>query len=454
MAVWNTINYSGLSNYRIDAEYYKADVLEKDTLLRKVNTLKLNLLADVNGGKRLPKGEVFSMSGIPYVRVVDIQDSFISDEKIAFINNKVWKKISKYDIKETDVLVTIVGNTVGLTGLLNKNLGVANFTENCARIRDAKISPYYLLAFFNSKYGQNQVIREKVGTSQPKLSLDRLRNFRIYVPEEKLLNEIRDYVELASEKCLLSQSLYHQAEEILSKELKLDQLNLDSPKCYTANYSEVVANGRCDGEYYQPKYKKLMTHISQFQCMCLGKLCEFTKGFEIGSNAYKENGKLFMRVSNITEKGIQTGNSDKHLSDYDYHKLKSYHINEGDILCTKDGTIAMCYVIDEKIQGIFSSGIVRLSLKEDIPSEYLALVINSIFGKMQANRDCSGALITHWKIREIKKVLIPIISDSVMHTINDLVSQSKIAKQQSKSLLAKAKTRVEELIEQEANKNK
>ena len=111
-------------------------------------------------------------------------------------------------------------------------------------------------------------------------------------------------------------------------------------------------------------------------------------------------------------------------------------------------------MIDEEIEGIFSSGIVKLSLNEEIPTEYLAIVINSVFGKMQANRDCSGALITHWKIGEMKKIQIPIIASTSMNTIADYVIQSKAAKRQSKQLLAQAKRRVEEMIEQEANKNK
>ena len=60
MAEWTTISLSKISTYRLDAEYYKAEQLYNDTILKKCNTEKLFCLANVNGGKRLPKGESFS----------------------------------------------------------------------------------------------------------------------------------------------------------------------------------------------------------------------------------------------------------------------------------------------------------------------------------------------------------------------------------------------------------
>ena len=85
-----------------------------------------------------------------------------------------------------------------------------------------------------------------------------------------------------------------------------------------------------------------------------------------------------------------------------------------------------------------------------IPREYIALVVNSKICQMQANRDCSGALITHWKLEQIRKMKIPLLNQSVMEKLADLVICSKNARKQSKELLETAKRRIEELIEETA----
>ena len=457
MAVWNTINLSSLENFKdFSSEYYQKDHIQKSELIRRIGTVKVGKIAYITDGEH--GSPCWSdTSGIKYITAEFIKENYIEQGQFRQISEEQDRRNIRARLQSGDILIYSVGAYAGLAAVAEPHLFPANIPRSVAIIRINKkneLKSEYVATFLNSIFGKFQTLRLRAGNSQPVLALDKIKQLEIPIIEEKYQKEIQNYYQQAYKARILSQSLYHQAEELLAKELQLDQLKLSNKKWYTTRYCEVVGNGRCDGEYYQPKYKQLMEHLSKFKCKALGSLCDFNKGFEIGSSSYKDHGKLFMRVSNISENGIHLGNSDKYLSDFDFHRLKLFQIEKGDVLCTKDGTIAMCYVIDEEIEGIFSSGIVKLSLNEEIPTEYLAIVINSVFGKMQANRDCSGALITHWKIGEMKKIQIPIIASTSMNTIADYVIQSKAAKRQSKQLLAQAKHRVEELIEQEANKYK
>lgn len=457
MAVWSSINMSyGLANKRLDAERYKPQYLKNEKFLSSIKFEYLKkYISDISGGAT-PKGAKYPNNGIRFVRVQNIRDNFFDLSDVVYIDETVHNgQLFRSQIQESDVLLTITGVSYGNSSTAYKEMLPANINQHSVRIAlKSGLLPEVLSTFFCCKYGRLQSDSKVTGDTRPALTYPEIGNYIIPIFDMDNQVEIQRLVKESLQQRLLSHSLYHQAEELLAKELQLDQLKLSNKKWYTTRYCEVVGNGRCDGEYYQPKYKQLMEHLSKFKCKALGSLCDFNKGFEIGSSSYKDHGKLFMRVSNISENGIHLGNSDKYLSDFDFHRLKLFQIEKGDVLCTKDGTIAMCYVIDEEIEGIFSSGIVKLSLNEEIPTEYLAIVINSVFGKMQANRDCSGALITHWKIGEMKKIQIPIIASTSMNTIADYVIQSKAAKRQSKQLLAQAKHRVEELIEQEANKYK
>jgi hypothetical protein len=82
------------------------------------------------------------------------------------------------------------------------------------------------------------------------------------------------------------------------------------------------------------------------------------------------------------------------------------------------------------------------------PNEYLALAISSRSCRMQIDRECSGALILHWKPVSIRKLRIPILAEAVMYKIATLVTEAKLARRKSNDLLDQAKARVEQLIEE------
>ena len=181
----------------------------------------------------------------------------------------------------------------------------------------------------------------------------------------------------------------------------------------------------------------------------MGKLVTLKKGFEPGSEKYQEEGKLFIRVSSLSKNGIENKDQ-KYLSDELYQKLKpDYEPEVGEILLTKDATPGIAYVVKELVEGIISGGILRLKLKGDIEPEYLALCINSMIGRMQAERDVGGSVILHWKPEQIKNILVPVLPKSTQQKIAELVQKSHEARRKSKELLEEAKRKVEEMIEKE-----
>ncbi|MGC9061144.1 MAG: restriction endonuclease subunit S, partial [Thermoplasmata archaeon] len=120
----------------------------------------------------------------------------------------------------------------------------------------------------------------------------------------------------------------------------------------------------------------------------------------------------------------------------------------GDFLLTKDATSGIAYVVKEQIEGIISSGILKLQINEsEINKEYLALCINSLIGKMQVERDGGGSVILHWKPEQVKRLKIPILPLSTQQKIASLVQQSHEARKKAKELLEIAKKAVEIAIE-------
>lgn len=206
---------------------------------------------------------------------------------------------------------------------------------------------------------------------------------------------------------------------------------------------------RIDADYFQIPFRQIEAQLDKYSPVQLHTLVDLKKGIEVGSAAYQTNGCPFIRVSNIKEMGIEVGGSDKYVSPERFAKLKSYRPQIGELLLTKDGSPGIALSLDEQCDGITSGGVVRLQPKgKGIPNEYLALVINSQACRMQVERECSGAVILHWKPSSIRKLRIPILAAPVMQRIAALVIDAKRTRRKSGELIEQAKKRVEQLIEE------
>lgn len=443
---------------RIDAEFFHPKYELLDNVLAKItNKSKFGQLS-----KFVKKG-IFDISpkkyrdeGIPLIRTTQIKTPISNSDNLIYIELKEHQKNhSKTELLKGDIVFTKIGAGIGDVAILNSNYPFYNFSQNVAgaSINREKINPYYLIAFLISNYGKDQILRYMMPSGQGKLELKDIKKILIF-RDEKNEESISELIYASEKNINLSLKLYQQANDLLKQALGLDKISFESTNSYIANFSEVINNNRSDADFYQTKFKQLALHINTLNTVYLGSICSFLKGFEVGTPAYTDFGPTFIRVSNLTKDGFSFGNSDKYISEETFKNLKKYQPKIGDILLTKDGTIGTCNVVDEEVQGIISSGIMNLTLNDtNIPKEYLALVINSQICQMQADRDCSGALITHWKPEQIRKLKIPILEKETMLKLAELVSNSKIARKQSKDLLTQAKNRVEQLIEEAANKN-
>ena len=96
---------------------------------------------------------------------------------------------------------------------------------------------------------------------------------------------------------------------------------------------------------------------------------------------------------------------------------------------------------------ITSSAILHMDIKDKrVLPDYLALVLNSVAVKMQAEKDAGGSIINHWKKSEIENVIIPIIAKEKQEQISKLLIESETLRNESKSILEKAVKSVEAAI--------
>lgn len=146
--------------------------------------VRLGSLADVKGGKRLPKGTTFSenITKHPYIRVTDFNDIGVSLEGLKYIDEDVYEKISRYTISSDDIYVSIAGS-IGKVGIIPSCIDGANLTENAAKITNIKgINQKNLCLFLKSEFAQYQMQSATIATTQAKLALFRIESLTLPLP--------------------------------------------------------------------------------------------------------------------------------------------------------------------------------------------------------------------------------------------------------------------------------
>lgn len=153
----------------------------------KTREVKLGEVANVKGGKRIPKGIglINIPNGHPYIRVRDLNNKRLLelDNSYEYVDNETQKVISKYTVKTGDVVLSIVG-TIGLVAIVGRTLDGANLTENCVKLSSFHgVNRDFLYYYLRSDCGQQEIRCGTVGAVQAKLPIKNIQNIAINLPD-------------------------------------------------------------------------------------------------------------------------------------------------------------------------------------------------------------------------------------------------------------------------------
>lgn len=455
---------------RIDSEYFKKEYLENEKKLKNLSIKcdKLeNFISKMTGGAT-PLGADYPESGIPFLRVQNIMQNYFNLNDIVYISKYDDEALKRSRLKFNDMLFTITG-AYGKAAVVENDLVGANINQHSVKIETKDINPYFLATFLNSEYGQLQCNKKVVGVTRPALDYQTIKTFLIPIFPQSFQQEIQDLVKDSHKALEQSKVLYKEAQNELLNALdftyieasaktlndKISEQNIEakflhlnlSIRALSQSYGK---SARLDSEYYQRKYDENETIIKRAGYVKLGDLVSIQKSIEPGSEAYQsqsENGIEFVRVANLTKFGISK--SDIYLNKTEFSdNLAKLSPKKDTILLSKDGSIGISYCVMQDLPCITSGAILHLHIKDKgvMLPQVLSLILNSDITKLQAERDAGGSIIAHWKIDEIKNVLIPKISQRVQENIADKITQSFALRKQSKDLLESAKAKVESAV--------
>ena len=449
----SVINCSKVERFRIDADFYSQKFLHNENQIKKMQTYPLSELCIIKSGTTPKDRDDELREGVVLLKTTDIRNkSLASGTSYYYISEKLAEKMKSTQLQKGDVLMNIVGATLGVIGrvsIVPDDFPKANITQAMAMIRtkNESLLSGYIFTFLLSKYGNLQAQRLARPTGQYNLNLQEVSAIRIPIIDkdfQKSISKLVSDFQILSDR---SVKTYNDAEQLLLKEINLEGYKTSDENVSIRNFKDCIADNRFDAEYWQPKYDEMIKKVSLVPQKELGDIVSTKKGVETGSEAYSEEGKLFIRVSDFSIYGIDEG--EKRISEDLYEKLKeNYRPHKGEVLFTKDGTIGISFALHEDADAIVSGAFLRLKPNIKINNDYLALALNSSFCKRQIERMSGGAIIAHLKPDSAMKIKIPMLSDRKQVELADKVSDALRLRKEAKTLLEKAKKAVEIFIEE------
>ncbi len=161
-------------------------------------------ICKIKSGKRLPKGANFAKetTDFPYIRARDIKAGTINGSNLVYLTEEAHKKIKQYIVNAGDIVITIVGASVGDVGYVKKEFDGFNLTENAVRLTDfdERINSQYLFYILNSRKYWELMQQIAGGSAQPKLGIYKVESIPLKLPpinvQKRIVNILSTYDDL------------------------------------------------------------------------------------------------------------------------------------------------------------------------------------------------------------------------------------------------------------------
>jgi type I restriction enzyme M protein len=199
-------------NGRFDFDYYAPENRKLLNKLKSLNAVKLADLCEIVKVKSKKLSQ--PNETVNYIELSDINThSYEIINATEYLVHELPSRAS-YEVRENDILTAVAGNSIGTskhaTALVTKEYEGNICTNGFRVLRNCKVDLYYLLYYLRTEMFLKQVFMYRTGAAIPNISDYDLGRILVYLPEEKVLQEI-------SEKVRYSFELRKQAKEEVEK---------------------------------------------------------------------------------------------------------------------------------------------------------------------------------------------------------------------------------------------
>lgn len=441
---------------RLDPLYYAHEFNEYEKILIKKPFKKFHqVLKSINNGSDFRD---YKDSGTPYLKVANVKKGELDFTKIQYIDFNSSEISKNIQLKKGNLLLTRKG-TFGNAVALDQDYDFVISSEVFyIELQDNSINSKFLEIFFNSRIGQAQFDKNKIGAIMGSLSQEAIRDLKIPLPSTAIQNQIVDiyenYISQKLKNDAEAQKLLSSIDDYLLRELgiKLPEPpeNTLKNRIFTSSLSK-ISNTRFDPFYHQKSFTVTIEAIykSNFRVDNLKHLVtDLKNGVEI-RNYVEEGGLRYLRVTDLGKNGLNS-NSPRYV---EFQEIPDrIKLNHNCILISRSGSLGLVNVFENEVENaILSSHIfkVELNTNEIIP-KYLEAYLRSKIGQTEILRNNNGGVIPEINQDALKSIhiVIPPVDkqNEIAEHITGIRQQAQQLKDKTKELLKKASEEIEKIL--------
>ena len=270
---------------RIDAEHYQPHFIAVIDAIKKKTHKKLSEVVS----KTITTGHTPSMSeesfyggDVKFIKTDNLRENQIVENFNHYLSDKGANKLKNALLRGDDIIVTIIGATYDVVGRVARifpDLGRAAINQNISLIRPS-IASGYLTCFLMGKYGKQQLHYLSRQTEQVNLNNAEVADVLVPIPSDEFANKIDTSHNQTHDLYTRSKQLYKEAEQMLLKEINLEEYKGSGENISVRNFNDCVAENRFDAEYWQPKYDEIVKRVSSIPQKELSEIVSVKKGVE------------------------------------------------------------------------------------------------------------------------------------------------------------------------------
>lgn len=407
----------------------------------KQNNAKISRLGDII--KDTQYGYTASASDIgkyKLLRITDIKDGKVDWKSVPFCE---CDSPEKYLLEKNDILIARTGGTTGKSFLINDEPINSVFASYLIRMRTGEnLLPEYLYIFLNSYYYWYQISEMKMGTAQPNVNAEKLKE--LLIPfcnieiQKSIIQEnddfsdnqiIKSYDKINSLQSLISSQLdllkkYRQAilqDAIQGKLVKQDKN--DEPASVLLEKikkekQKLITEGKlkADKELTPIHPDEVPFEIPKNWVWC--RLGDVSLKVQDGTHfspsmqydVPEKNRFLYITSKNIKDYGIEMFGAtyiDKETHESIYQRC---NVEKGDLLIIKDGAITGRVTInniDEPFSLLSSVAFVK-SFNQYIDNKYIMYYLRSDVGREKIIGRMTGSAMPRIILEKIKSTILPL----------------------------------------------
>ena len=140
------------------------------------------------------QGFEYTSSGMLFITSENVRDGYLNLSKPKYLPIEFHNKLRRTRIRKGDILINLVGASIGRSCSVRRELGNANVNQAVCVFRVKNdICREYISYYFQNPSTIKRILEMQVDAARPNISLGDLREFRIAIPlfsEQKKIAEI------------------------------------------------------------------------------------------------------------------------------------------------------------------------------------------------------------------------------------------------------------------------